>query len=110
MADDLFGLDRDNLARVSEAVRWVEENGRNISPPAAAPIQQGTLLRSGKTYVAIVKGASGEVQFLQGPTKGSEPLSAGKYQAFSRYGDFEANKLVLLAYIDGGWEIIGGEC
>lgn len=69
----------------------------------------GKQLLKGKTDAAHNKGASGTVSIWSG-TKGSETDTTENVTAWNTFANIGSGKWVVVAWVDGGWELIAAEC
>ncbi len=70
----------------------------------------GTNLKLAKTTIAHNKDATETVDFYSGTTKGAEATTGVSVEAYNRFADLETGKWCIALFIDGGWELIAGEC
>lgn len=73
-------------------------------------LSQSVKVRLGKTTVAHDKGETEEVAIYSGETKGEETDTEETEDAYNRFADLATDKWVILMHVDGGWELIAGEC
>lgn len=64
----------------------------------------------GKTDATHNKGASGVVSIYSGDTKGSETDTGRNVTAWNRFANVGSGKWVIVACVDGGYELVAAEC
>ena len=67
-------------------------------------------IKLAKKTTAHAKGNTETIDFYSGTTKGSESTTGVSPDAYNRFADLETGKWCIALLIDGGWELIAGEC
>lgn len=111
MADERINTFGEQTCKdIIRMLRWWKMQGARTSEMAPGiPNRANQTLEIAKTYVSFAEGASGEVTLYRGD-KGSETAVSGRVTAYNRFGAYESNVWVIVAWIGGGWEIVGDWC
>lgn len=111
---DLYGVEDGNLELVPDdagAFTYLATVAAGPNGEIVALIDKisGATIKLGKTDAAHAKGASGTISVYSG-TKGSETDSGENVTAWNRYANVASGKWVTCVWINGGWDLVAGEC
>lgn len=106
--DDKVVFDRKTAAVLVEMARWWQtSNLSRPKPHPRGPRGGGVEMRLAETVDAIPKGETATATLFGGDETGSETdLEIGVEVHNRRYAEIAAGKMILIAWVSGGWEVL----
>src|SRR3990167_1730387 len=89
---------------------WDQQRGMFVGGPLSPAAEETSVtFYKGKTNASHAKGASGVIKIYSG-VKGSETDTGERITAHNTFASLGSNKWCIIAWVDGGWDLIAGEC
>ena len=98
------------ISQLERMFREFVSRQRNTQGHRARSSNSSMNISLAKTTTTHDKGASQTIDLYSGTTKGSETTTGDSPSAYNRFADLATGKWCIAIFINGGWELIAGEC